>query len=329
LVLSILLTLAYAAFGEFSAVWWEVVLYAGLSFLVSFVVIQFFLSKDLYRRLLPIYRTITGMTSKAQSPFNDGVMNMPIEDTERRVEDWADARIEEIRSLQARDDFRREFIGNMAHELKTPLFNVQGFVSSLIEGAVEDEKVRERFLQKALNNVQRMTRIIDDLDAISHLEAGRLEMDLAPMDILKTAKDIADGMEKKAEGRSVKMKVKGLNPIMVSGDEFRIGQVFTNLFSNAITYGKTGGTVEVNFTDFEDRVLVEVSDDGPGIAPDKLPRIFERFYRVDMSRSRNVGGTGLGLAIVKHIIEAHGQSVSAKSDLGHGATFSFALPKAR
>lgn len=296
---------------------------------ISVIVIYLFIDRFLSKSLLPIYKTIFGMTSKDKAPLSLDLMQNPLDEAEKSVTDWADQRIQEIRDLQAKDDFRKEFIGNLAHELKTPLFNIQGYVSSLMEGAMDDERVREKFLEKANRNIDRMTRIVEDLDTISHLEFDRLELELNPMDIVKCSREVIESFENKAESRQVMLVMKEQDPISVIGDEFRISQVLINLVNNAIKYGRIGGTVILSFVDFNDRILIEVTDDGPGIGPAELPRIFERFYRIDKSRSRDQGGSGLGLAIVKHIIEAHGQSINAKSEVGKGSTFSFTLQKAK
>ncbi len=295
-----------------------------LVFVVSMVVIYGFTKRYLSDKLLPIYRTMFGMGNKQFDLKGD-----PIQDAEKDASEWADQRIQEIRDLQAKDDYRKEFIGNLAHELKTPLFNIQGYVNSLLEGAVEDERVRDKFLGKANKNVDRMVRIIEDLDTISHLEFDRLELEKTPMDIVNCAQDVLESFERKAAEHGVKLVMTQREPIFVVGDEFRLSQVLTNLVNNAITYGKENGTVHIVYTDLTSRILIEVIDDGPGIDPAKLPRIFERFYRVDKSRSRDVGGSGLGLAIVKHILEAHEQTVRAKSAVGEGSRFSFTLDKAK
>ncbi|NNC82505.1 MAG: sensor histidine kinase [Flavobacteriales bacterium] len=293
------------------------------------LVFYFFTDRFLVKSLLPIYRTIFSMTSKEKRQQRLDIMENPLEEAEKNVSDWAVQRIAEIRELQAKDDYRKEFIGNLAHELKTPLFNIQGYVSSLLEGAMYDERVKEKFLIKANKNIERMVRIVEDLDVITHLEHERLHMEIQAMDIVKCTQEVVENLDRKAEKKKVRLMIRAEEAIMVMGDEFRISQVFTNLINNAITYGRPGGKVEVDFIDFKDRILIEVTDDGPGIEPEMLPRIFERFYRVDKSRSRDVGGSGLGLAIVKHIIEGHGQSINAKSEVGKGSTFNFTLQKAK
>jgi two-component system phosphate regulon sensor histidine kinase PhoR len=295
--------------------------------IITTLVVYWVTRRYVYMRILPIYRTIFGLTSKEET-YVEPLTN-PLEKTEKDMLHWADERIREIRTLQQKDDFRKEFIGNLAHELKTPLFNIQGYVSSLIEGAVDDEKVSRKFLKKASKNIERMRYIVEDLDSITAIESGVSELDIRPMDVVTCCSEVIDSFESKAAKRGVTIHHEREDPLLVRGDEFRIGQVFTNLINNAIIYGRTGGNVFVRYNDLDERVLIEVSDDGAGIAPDHLPRIFERFYRVDRSRSRDAGGSGLGLSIVKHIMEAHNQSVTAKSTLDEGSTFSFTLAKIR
>jgi two-component system phosphate regulon sensor histidine kinase PhoR len=279
-------------------------------------------------RILPIYRAIFGLTSKKDE---EGLLSTadPMKKVEKDVLHWADERIGEIRELQEQDDFRKEFIGNLAHELKTPLFNIQGYVSSLMEGALEDERVNMKFLAKANKNINRMIHLVEDMDNISTLESGITQLSMKRMDVVKCCQEVVDSLEDKAHEKKVRIIHKQTEPIYVEADEFRIGQVFMNLLYNSIVYGKEGGKVEVRYTVVDKRVMVEVVDNGPGIDPKDLPRIFERFYRVDKSRSRDVAGSGLGLSIVKHIIDAHNQSVTARSTRGEGATFTFTLKKVR
>jgi two-component system phosphate regulon sensor histidine kinase PhoR len=297
---------------------------AILSGLIIFFTTQRFLNE----RISPVYRTIFGITGKKNKPKLLSTVD-PLKRVEKDVLHWADERIEEIRNLQEKDDFRKEFVGNLAHELKTPLFNIQGYVSSLLEGALDDEKVNMKFLGKANNNINRMILLVEDLDNISTLESGMSQLNIRRMDVVKCCREAIDSLEEKAAKRAMKILHKRIDPIYVQADEFRIGQVFVNIINNAITYGKNGGKVKIVYTDVDDRIMVEIRDDGPGIDPTVLPRIFERFYRVDKSRSRDVGGSGLGLSIVKHIIEAHKQSVTVRSELQKGSSFTFTLKKVK
>jgi two-component system phosphate regulon sensor histidine kinase PhoR len=296
--------------------------------IISGLIVFFTTQRFLNERILPVYRTIFGLTGKKSKPKLLSRVD-PLKRVEKDVLHWADERIEEIRNLQKKDDFRKEFVGNLAHELKTPLFNIQGYVSSLLEGAIDDENVNMKFLEKANNNINRMILLVEDLDNISTMESGMTQLDMRRMDVVKCCREAIDSLEEKASKRAMKIIHKCFDPIYVQADEFRIGQVFVNIINNAITYGKNGGNVEIIYTDVEDRIMVEIRDDGPGIDPAVLPRIFERFYRVDKSRSRHVGGSGLGLSIVKHIIEAHKQSVTVRSKLQKGSAFTFTLKKVK
>jgi two-component system phosphate regulon sensor histidine kinase PhoR len=249
----------------------------------------------------------------------------------RDVMSWAESQIDEITTLRETDTFRQEFIGNLAHELKTPIFNIQGFILTLLEGGMEDPEINRRFLLKAAKNVERMSGLLEDLDVITKMEAGNLDIELVPFDLLDILRETMEGLEAKAKRNNIQLRLKkGIDgsKIMVKGDASKLVQVLTNLIVNSINYGKEGGHTEVRYYDADDSVLVEVADTGIGIRESDLPRVFERFYRVDKSRSRHAGGSGLGLAIVKHILESHGQTISVRSTYGEGSTFSFTLQKA-
>jgi two-component system phosphate regulon sensor histidine kinase PhoR len=229
------------------------------------------------------------------------------------------------------EQFRREFVGNVAHELKTPIFNIQGYLDTLIEGNLEDERINLQYLRKASINVDRLMAIVNDLTMINTLESGKRSLDLAQFDLRQLILEVFESLEMQAESNDVKLVLEdvGDKPVLVKGDRNMIRQALVNLIGNSIKYSKDeGGKTTVGLTHSRDRILVEVSDNGIGIADEDLPRVFERFYRVDASRSRDRGGTGLGLSIVKHVIEAHGQTVTVKSKVGEGSTFGFTLPKA-
>ena len=301
-----------------------------LSFGMGFLIIFTFFRSYISRRINVLYRTIHNLKisshNKIDFDLSEDVFNKVDED----IKDWAQEKIGEIRQLKEQDNFRRDFIGNLAHELKTPLFSIQGYILSLHEGAAEDPKVRSRFIRNAAKNVERMTRIVEDLDTISHFESNRLELEIERADIVKSSRSVIDELEDLASKKQINLSFnkKYDGEIFVMMDEFRISQVLANLVKNSIAYGRKGGSTVLRFHDMNERILVEVADDGPGIEEKHLPRLFERFYRVDTSRSRNEGGTGLGLAIVKHILEAHEQSINARSTVGVGSTFSFTLAKA-
>ena len=248
---------------------------------------------------------------------------------ENEVELWILERKEEIEQLQKLETYRKEFLGNVSHELKTPIFNIQGYILTLLEGGLDDPKINKDYLQRAEKSVDRMIAIVEDLQAITQLEKGELELEEERFDIVALAKDVLDAQELKAKASNVSFELKNDvdENIFVLADRFRIRQVIVNLIVNSVKYGKENGISSIKISDAGEKVIVEVSDNGIGIPKESLPRIFERFYRVDKSRSREQGGTGLGLAIVKHIIEAHGQSIDVMSSEGAGSVFSFTLKK--
>lgn len=296
----------------------------------SYVMIYRQLGLYLQERLRIIYKTIRRVKGSG-SQLNVDLGEDIIEQVNRDVMIWAESQIEEITALRETDTFRKEFIGNLAHELKTPVFNIQGFILTLLEGGMEDAEVSRKFLLKAAKNVDRMSGLLEDLDVITKMEAGNLDIELVPFDLLEIIRETLDNMENKAKKSDISLAFKGNfaeEKLMVLGDSDKIVQVLTNLIVNSINYGEKGGESQVRCYDADDAVLVEVADTGIGIDASHLGRVFERFYRVDKSRSRHAGGSGLGLAIVKHIIEAHGQTANVRSTVGQGSTFSFTLQKA-
>ncbi|RMG21956.1 MAG: sensor histidine kinase, partial [Bacteroidetes bacterium] len=233
----------------------------------------------------------------------------------------------EIRKLKDMETYRREFLGEVSHELKTPIFAIQGFIHTLIEGAVNDERVRMKFLKKAMKNSDRLSNLVEDLLIITQAESGEMEMRIRKFGIYELVRDTLDSLEykftKKKRNVAYHINANGLERAMVLADRERIQQVLTNLVDNAIKYGDQEGEVEISLEDAGEKILVHVKDRGPGIEEEHLDKIFRRFYRVDKSRSRDKGGTGLGLSICKHLMEAHGEKVWAKSEVGKGTTFSF------
>ncbi len=243
--------------------------------------------------------------------------------------EWANGQLQDIKSLRKKDSFRKEFVGNLAHELKTPLFNIQGFVLTLMENDLKDEALVRNFLTKASKNVDRMTELIEDLDTISKLESDRIEMTLVPCNVVNMIKEALENAEVAAEKKKITLKLELPstieNTMHVLCSPHQMQQVLTNLVANSIHYGEENGTSTLRLENNGRDVTLSVADDGIGIAKDDLDRVFERFYRVDRSRSRHAGGSGLGLSIVKHIIESHGQEISVASEPGHGTTFSWNL----
>tara|TARA_R110002050_G_scaffold244268_1_gene380849 strand:- start:4808 stop:5851 length:1044 start_codon:yes stop_codon:yes gene_type:complete len=287
--------------------------------------IEFFV----YRRIKLIYKTISRLKTdkfpQEEMDFDKDIIG----EVNKDVLSWARESKNEIEQLKEQAQFRKEFIGNLAHELRTPAFNMQGYLLTLLEGGLEDPKINTKYLGRADKNLDRLIHLINDLDKISRLEAGEDTLELISFDLCNLAKEIADYQEDRASKRKIKIKVIPFaNTLKVMADKEKISQVFTNLIVNAIRYGKEGGWIEIRFYDMDDNVLVEIEDNGVGINETSIPRLFERFYRVDKSRARNAGGSGLGLAIVKHIIDAHQQTINVRSAFGDGSVFSFTLAKA-
>jgi two-component system phosphate regulon sensor histidine kinase PhoR len=248
--------------------------------------------------------------------------------TANETANWAKERNEEINYLKEQAAFRREFLGNLAHELKTPVFSVQGYILTLLEGGLEDETVNRKFLERASFATERMTAILEDLDQIMKLEVNQVTMKMERFDLVQLVKEIIASFEEKVSTKSIHIKIEeNYDPIFVKGDRPKIGQVFTNLIANSINYGRQEGITLIRFYEMGNSIMTEVSDDGLGIEEKDLPRLFERFYRVEQSRSRNEGGSGLGLAICKHIIESHDEQIAVKSTPKVGSTFSFSLQR--
>jgi len=296
----------------------------GISWLIFYKALQQFI----YDKIKLIFRNMHSMRVERDT-FRFDMSKDVIGDVNKKVVDWAEDRMAEIKDLRDKENFRKEFVGNVAHELKTPIFSIQGYILTLLEGALEDPNFNRKFLQKAAKSVERMTMLIEDLDTITQFESGILKLDLDKIDIVDLTREVMESRDQEAEQKKIRMKFNKTydRPIIVRADAFRISQVLTNLITNSINYGKEGGKTVIRFFDMDEQILVEVEDDGPGIDQVHLPRLFERFYRVDKSRARHQGGTGLGLAICKHIIEAHKQTLNVRSEVGKGSVFSFTLKK--
>ena len=293
---------------------------------LSYFVIYNAIEKYIDHRIQILYKTISKVKGGGDLTINmdEDVVELANQD----VMEWADGQIEEINLLRETDSFRKDFIGNLAHELKTPLFNIQGFILSLLEGGVDDPEINRKFLSKAEKNIDRMTSLLEDLDSISKIESGAMNIEMETVDIVELSSEIAENLDRKAKDATVQIKIREEEEFNVLCDPNKIGQVLSNLLVNSINYGVENGKTVVRFYDMGDNILIEVADDGIGIDEEDLLRIYERFYRVDKSRSRHAGGSGLGLSIVKHIVEAHGGNLHVRSTLGKGTTFSFTLQKA-
>lgn len=295
-----------------------------LFFWFSVVLIYQVVKLYIHSKISVIYKNI--YTHKGVTRFVD----VDIDSVEKEVENWAIQKENEILQMKASETYRREFIGNVSHELKTPIFNIQGYILTLLDGGLYDEEVNMKYLKRTSKSVDRMINIVDDLEVITRLETEETQLEIGEFNIVELAKDVLDQLELKANESKIELSIqKEILTEFVLGDIDKIQQVFANLISNSIKYGKEGGRTEVRFFDMNENILIEISDDGIGISEMDLPRLFERFYRVDKNRSRKIGGTGLGLAIVKHIIEAHNQTINVRSTVDVGSTFSFILEKAK
>tara|TARA_B100001057_G_scaffold39003_1_gene35116 strand:+ start:14012 stop:15019 length:1008 start_codon:yes stop_codon:yes gene_type:complete len=301
----------------------DIYILTTLLFVPNLLVTYFLLNKFFYDRIKVIYKSIYKFKGTSK------IAEIDIDHVEKEAKEWADAKEEELDQMKKDDNYRREFIGNVSHELKTPIFNIQGYLQTLIDGGLNDENINLKYLKRANKSVDRMINIIDDLEVISRLETEQDELDFQKFNIVELVHEIFDLMEMKASEMNINLKLKNESQgVTVVADRNKIQQVLMNLVSNSIKYGKDGGDVIIRFFDMHNNMLIEVSDNGIGIAQESLDRLFERFYRVDKNRSREIGGTGLGLAIVKHILEGHNQTINVRSTKGKGSTFSFILPKA-
>lgn len=330
-VVSFALVFAAGFFMHSQRPWIPALIVAPVIGLITFYVFLHYVRNFVSNRIRNLYKAIYNVKLDDNTPFvlpesgDDVIMQM-----QREVTDWMKHRATEIEGLKKMESYRREFVGNVSHELKTPIFNIQGYIATLLDGGLEDPAINRNYLQRAEKSVERMINIVDDLEAISRLETGEMVLEKDVFDVVRLAQEVLDAQEMKAVEKKISLKLKeNYKPIQVLADKDRIRQVFTNLVVNSIKYGREGGETEIRFFDMDDHILVEVSDSGIGIPREHLPRIFERFYRVDKGRSREQGGTGLGLAIVKHILEAHGGSINVRSSEGIGSTFSFTLQKVK
>ncbi|HAB28375.1 MAG: two-component sensor histidine kinase [Xanthomarina sp.] len=305
-----------------------ILLFAVVCYFVSFFIIQYRAERFIYRRVKKIYDDLTLLesTSLTKKPITTDMATLT-----KEIDKYARDKKLEIESLKIREAYRKEFIGNVSHELKTPLFTVQGYLLTLIDGAINDKKIREKYLNRANKGVERLIYIVKDLDMITKFEAGDLRLNITTFDIVELIKSVFDLLEMKASKKKITLTfdIDYNKPILVNADFERIQQVITNLVVNSIKYGREKGTTEISIENLiKNKVIVRITDNGEGIAEANLARVFERFYRVDKSGSRKEGGSGLGLSIVKHIIEAHDEKIYVESELGVGSEFSFSLEKA-
>jgi two-component system phosphate regulon sensor histidine kinase PhoR len=309
---------------------WELlVIIPVLIFVFSFLILQLRIEKFIYKRIKKIYDDVALLesTSLTSQPITTDMRTLTEE-----IEKFAHDKKIEIDTLKIREEYRKEFLGNVSHELKTPLFTVQGYIETLLDGAINDKSVRKKYLQRANKAVDRLIYIVKDLDLITKLEAGDFNLEKQDFDIIELIQSVFDLLEMKAAKKNISLTfdMAYKDPIMVHADKERIQQVLTNLLVNSIKYGNDNGTTEVSVENLvKNKVIVRVTDNGEGIPSEHIPRLFERFYRVDQSGSRREGGSGLGLSIVKHVIEAHGEKIYVESVEEVGSEFSFTLEKSK
>jgi len=321
----------FLAFNKFSSnSLWVGLLGAIISFILILIITKKLINNLIYNKINPLYKIINAINFSKK----DFIENIEDKDIAKEIKKdiilWAKKKSLEINQLKQLEKYRREFIGNVAHELKTPIFNIQGYISTLLDEDFQNNELSKHFLERIDKNVNRLIAIINDLETISKLESGELKLDIQKFDIIELIEESFEIQERLANEKNIKLKFdrKYSKPIIVLADKEKILEVLNNIINNSIKYGKFNGTTKVSITEIENKIIIEIADDGIGIEEQYLSRIFERFFRVDKSRSRESGGTGLGLAIVKHIIEAHQQTISVRSQPGVGTTFSFTLNKA-
>lgn len=307
--------------------WFVPILFAISCFVVSFTIIQIRVERFIYRRVKKIYDDVTLLES---SSFSSKPVTTDMKTLTQEIEKFAEDKKIEIDTLKIREEYRKDFLGNVSHELKTPLFTVQGYILTLLDGAMNDKKLREKYLTRASKGVERLIYIVRDLDLITKLEVGGLKLELESFDIIELIQNVFDLLEMKAAKKNISLTfdMEYMHPIFVHADREKVQQVISNLLVNSIKYGHANGTTEVSVENLiKNKVIVRVTDNGEGIPKEHIPRLFERFYRVDQSGSRSEGGSGLGLSIVKHIIEAHDEKIYVESEVDVGSEFSFTLEK--
>jgi len=329
LFVSILLFLFFLYFHQAFEYFFFILILGVLSGLTSYWLTSRFIEKFLYQKIKIIYKNIHTFKSQTEKKPSIVMSEDILQDIESEVSQWVEDKIKEVKQLKETDSFRKEYIGNLAHELKTPLFGIQGYLETLMDDDLEDKERIKLFVSKANRQADRLSELIIDLDLITKLESGAMPLNQGKFDLIALVQKVMVDLEDYAATKGIRLFVKEGSPkqLMVLGDASKIEQVLTNLISNSIHYGQENGEVKLRFYDMEEHILCEVADDGIGIAKEHLPRIFERFYRVDKSRSRHDGGSGLGLAICKHIIEAHQETLTVRSTEGIGSTFAFTLRK--
>jgi len=296
-------------------------------FLISFIIIQYRIESFLFKRFKEIYKDLELLDS---TKINKSSISTDMNSLMEKIEEFAKNKKIEIESLKSQAQYRKEFIGNVAHELKTPIFTIQGYISNLLDGAMNDRELQKKYLSRADKSIERLIYIIKDLDLITQLESSMLNLNMSHFNLVELISNVFEQLEIKSKEKNIKLffNKKYDKEILVEADKVRVEQLITNLLVNSINYGSKNGSTEVSISSLtEEKLIIRMTDNGDGISKEHIPRIFERFYRVDVSRSRSHGGSGLGLAIVKHIIDAHSENIYVNSELGVGSEFSFTLQK--
>ena len=299
-------------------------------FIITFFIFRYTLEKFIYSKIRLIYKSIHSVkTGKKEQPYYQQAGNL-MDHVQKEVENWESEKQREIEQLNLLSQYRRDFIGNVAHELKTPLFNIQGYVSTLLDGGLEDPTVNREYLKRTEKSIERLAKILEDLDEISQLESGQMKLKITRFNIVSLTREVTELLEMKAQKHEIQFVLNDPGkPLMVEGDKDKIRQVLTNIIDNSIRYGNhENGRTKISFYDMGENFLIEVTDNGIGIDAGDLVRVFERFYRTDRGRAATKKGKGLGLSIVKHIVEAHNQTINVRSAIGVGTTFGFTLKKA-
>ncbi len=317
----------------FNSSWQHFAIIFLVVFILASLLMYYVVDIYLRNRIKLVYKIIHQfkLSKSLKESIGDTLGDDPLSEMETQVKDYVMNNTRELEDLRKLEQFRREFLGNLSHELKTPLFNIQGYVNTLLEGAMDDPKVSKQFLERTTKSIERLSNLVDDLDEISRLERGEESVLLDTFDINKLVHEVFESMELIAKLKNILLEVKKAadKPFFVYADKEKIRQVITNLVVNSIKYGNDNGQTVCGYYDMDENILIEVTDNGIGISEEHLPRLFERFYRIDKHRSREQGGTGLGLAIVKHILEAHHQTINVRSTVGVGTTFAFTLKKSK
>ncbi|WOD45150.1 sensor histidine kinase [Hwangdonia lutea] len=325
----ITLLLSVFLFVFYTINWGLILAFALVSYAFSFVVIQLRVERFIYRRVKKIYDDLTLLESAS---LTRGSITTDMGTLTKEIDKFARDKKLEIETLKVREKYRKEFLGNISHELKTPLFTVQGYILTLLDGAIDDKNIRKKYLERANKGVERLSYIVKDLDMITKLEIGDLSLNLEVFDIVELISNVFDMFEMRAHKKNITLTFDTdyIKPVLVKADKERIQQVLANLIVNSIKYGKEKGTTEVSIENLiKNKAIVRITDNGEGLEKKHVPRLFERFFRVDKTGNRKVGGSGLGLSIVKHIIEAHNEKIYVESEFGVGSEFSFTLEKAK